>query len=105
MAAFTPTEYADRLARTRDLLAARGLTQLAVTDPANIYNLTGFDACSFHAPHLLLVDLEQPLRLFVREIDAPSAALTTDLDPEQFLTPDGVECLTDLPRGLWVHDA
>lgn len=80
---FSRAEYAQRLTRTRDLLAARGLTQLAVTDPANIYYLTGFDACSFYAPQLLFIDLEQPLRLFVREIDAPSAALTTNLDPEQ----------------------
>jgi len=44
MAAFTPTEYDDRLARTRTRMAAQGLDHLLVGDPANIYYLTGFDA-------------------------------------------------------------
>lgn len=83
MAAFTPAEYADRLARTRARMAAQGLDHLLVGDPANIYYLTGFDTCSFYAPQLLVVSLEAPLRLLVRHIDASSAWLTANLAPEQ----------------------
>lgn len=85
MERFPGDEYEARLVRTRDRMATQGLTHLVVSDPANIYYLTGFDACSFYTPQLLLVSMDEPLALFVRQIDASSVWLTTNLSEEQVL--------------------
>ncbi|MGH3424049.1 MAG: aminopeptidase P family N-terminal domain-containing protein, partial [Nocardioidaceae bacterium] len=38
------TEYAHRAVRVRTAMARRSLAALVVTDPANIFYLTGYDA-------------------------------------------------------------
>lgn len=78
---FSAQEYGARLAATRVRMAAQGLGALLVTDPANIYYLTGYNAWSFYTPQLVFVPLEGELILFTREMDANGAFRTTWLDP------------------------
>lgn len=80
---FSPAEFEQRLARTRTRMAERGMDHLVVTDPANLYYLTGFDACSFYNPQALVVPADGPLAFFCREVDATSAWQTSNLDESQ----------------------
>ena len=80
---FDAAEYDSRLTRTRARMAGEGISDLFVSDPANIYYLTGYDACSFYVPQLLWISSTEPLHLFLREIDASSAWLTGNLAPDQ----------------------
>ena len=83
MGTFDAAEYDSRLTRTRARMAGEGISDLFVSDPANIYYLTGYDACSFYVPQLLWISSTEPLHLFLREIDASSAWLTGNLAPDQ----------------------
>src|ERR1700716_1061331 len=55
MSAFPQAEYEDRLAKTRAAMEGRGIDVLLVTDPANLYYLTGYDAWSFYVPQAVIV--------------------------------------------------
>ncbi|WP_410787919.1 M24 family metallopeptidase [Kribbella sp. C-35] len=77
------TEYGARLARVRAVLAERGLGALVVSDPANLFYLTGYDAWSFYTPQCLLVPAEGDVRLFARAMDAAGASYTCNLRLEQ----------------------
>ena len=55
---FTPEEFAQRLAAVRARMAHQGLAALVVTDPANLYYLTGYNAWSFYTPQMLYVPSE-----------------------------------------------
>ena len=81
--AFGSEEYAQRLAATRDRMAAAGLDALLLSDPANLYYLTGYQAWSFYTPQLLFVPAEGDLLLVMREMDARGATRTTWLPDEQ----------------------
>ncbi|MFF0340550.1 M24 family metallopeptidase [Kribbella sp. NPDC004875] len=76
-------EYAVRLARVRAILTERGLGALVVSDPANIFYLTGYDAWSFYTPQCLLVLADGDAHLFARAMDAAGAAYTCNLGPDQ----------------------
>lgn len=78
--AFTPDEFARRLAETRSRMSNAGLDLLISQDPANMGWLTGFDGWSFYVPQAVVVSLndEHPL-WFGREQDARAACLTTDI--------------------------
>ncbi|AKT52590.1 creatinase [Arsenicicoccus sp. oral taxon 190] len=80
---FTPAEYADRLAAVRARMAHQGLAALVVTDPANLFYLTGYNAWSFYTPQLLFVPSEGDLVLFARAMDAQGAHRTSWLPMEQ----------------------
>ncbi|MFF0944532.1 M24 family metallopeptidase [Kocuria sp. CPCC 205300] len=84
-ALFSPEEYAARLRAVREKMAEQGLSALVVTDPANLFYLTGYDAWSFYTPQLLLVPAEGELLLFLREMDARGAFRTARLPPEQIV--------------------
>jgi ectoine hydrolase len=43
---FTHAEFAERLARTRRAMEAKGIDLLIVSDPSNMNWLTGYDANS-----------------------------------------------------------
>ncbi len=81
--AVEPAEYADRLARVRAAMASRSYDALVVTDPANLYYLTGYNAWSFYTPQCLVVPAEGELRLFARAMDAAGAAFTCNLRRDQ----------------------
>lgn len=78
-----PTEYEQRLERVRDALAARSLAGVVVTDPANIFYLTGYNAWSFYTPQCLVVPAGGEPVLFARAMDAAGAGYTTYLPEAQ----------------------
>lgn len=82
VAPVSPEEYAGRLAAVRERMARAGLSALVVTEPANIYYLTGYNAWSFYTPQLLFVPADGGLVLFTREMDAHGAQRTTWLPSE-----------------------
>ncbi|MFG1907909.1 M24 family metallopeptidase [Kribbella sp. NPDC048928] len=81
--AVDPGEYAGRLARVRAVLADRGLGALVVSDPANLFYLTGYDAWSFYTPQCLLVPSDGEVQLFARAMDAAGASYTCNLRADQ----------------------
>jgi ectoine hydrolase len=87
MPAFPDSEYAARLAKTRAEMERRSLDVLLVTDPANMYYLTGYDAWSFYVPQAVIVPLRDEPPIWVgRGMDAPSAVITTNLPRERILS-------------------
>ncbi|HEY3557790.1 MAG TPA: M24 family metallopeptidase [Kribbella sp.] len=81
--AVDPSEYSGRLARVRAVLAERGLGALVVSDPANLFYLTGYDAWSFYTPQCLLVPADGEAHLFARAMDAAGASYTCNLRADQ----------------------
>ncbi|MET1034415.1 MAG: M24 family metallopeptidase [Arthrobacter sp.] len=78
--AFSAEEFAVRLAAVRARMQEQGLNALVVTDPANIYYLTGYNAWSFYTPQLVFVPDAGDMVLYAREMDANGAFRTTWLD-------------------------
>ncbi|WP_350277153.1 M24 family metallopeptidase [Kribbella sp. HUAS MG21] len=76
-------EYDARLAKVRAVLRQRGLGALVVSDPANIFYLTGYDAWSFYTPQCVLVPADGDVQLFARAMDAAGASYTCDLRADQ----------------------
>lgn len=76
------SEYEARLQRVRTRMAASSLSALVVTDPANIFYLSGYDAWSFYTPQCLVVPAEGRPQLFSRAMDAAGARFTTVLPDE-----------------------
>ena len=72
----SPAELDARLERVRERMRAAELTGLIVTDPANIFYLTGYNAWSFYTPQILFVPLEGTPVLAMREMDALGAHRT-----------------------------
>jgi ectoine hydrolase len=81
--AVEPDEYAGRLRRVRAAMAARDFGALVVTDPANLFYLTGYDAWSFYTPQCLVVPADGEPHLFARAMDAAGAGFTCNLRAEQ----------------------
>ncbi|MEX5234716.1 M24 family metallopeptidase [Kocuria arenosa] len=84
-ALFSPAEYDRRLQAVRRTMDHQGLGALVVTDPANIFYLTGYDAWSFYTPQMLFVPDEGDMLLFLREMDANGAFRTSWLPPDQIV--------------------
>jgi Xaa-Pro aminopeptidase len=82
---FTAAEYARRLASVRGKMDHQGLGALVVTDPANIFHLTGYDAWSFYTPQMLFVPAQGEMLMFLREMDAQGAFRTSWLPAEQIV--------------------
>ncbi len=95
---FDRSELAGRLARVRESAARDGLELLVVTDPKNIFYLTGYDAYSFYVPQALLVPAAGGLVLMLRAMDVQGARVTTWLAEDQLVGyPES--CINDGPRG------
>ena len=86
MQPFDKSEYLDRIRRTKERMAARGIEVLLAADPANMNYLTGYDGWSFYTPQCVVValDLEEPLCI-VRGMDANGAKVTTFLKHENII--------------------
>ncbi|MDN6747245.1 MAG: M24 family metallopeptidase, partial [Brevibacterium sp.] len=82
---FSPDEYLGRISSVRNRMVDQGLSALIVTDPANVYYLTGYNAWSFYTPQLLFVPAAGPLTLFLRDMDARGATHTSWLPPEDIV--------------------
>jgi ectoine hydrolase len=80
--AVEPDEYAGRLRRVRQAMSERDLGALVVTDPANLFYLTGYDAWSFYTPQCLVIPAEGEPHLFTRAMDAAGAAFSCNLRAE-----------------------
>ncbi len=98
-------EYATRLARVREAMAARSLCALVVTDPANLYYLTGYNAWSFYTPQCLIVPAEGDVRLFARAMDAAGATNTCVLPRDQIEGyPEALVHRPDVHPFDWIAD-
>ncbi|MBB5220847.1 ectoine hydrolase [Amaricoccus macauensis] len=73
---FSPDEYAARLARTREAMAAKGIDCLIVSDPSNMHWLTGYDGWSFYVHQAVVVPPTGNPVWFGRGMDAAGAVRT-----------------------------
>ncbi|UYM03788.1 M24 family metallopeptidase [Solicola gregarius] len=78
-------EYAERLRRVRASMERRSLSALVVTDPANLFYLTGYNAWSFYTPQCLVLPADGPPTLFARAMDAAGARHTCNLLDEHIV--------------------
>ncbi|MEM6677148.1 MAG: M24 family metallopeptidase [Pseudomonadota bacterium] len=83
---FSQDEYAARLEKTRQAMAARGIATLIVTDPSNMHWLTGYDGWSFYVHQAVVVALEGEPLLWVRTQDMPGAWQTAWVSRDNVLT-------------------
>lgn len=76
------SEYDQRLLNVRARMSAQGMSALLVSDPSNIYYLSGYNAWSFYTPQFLFVPAVGDLILFTRAMDANGAPRTAWLHRE-----------------------
>lgn len=77
---FTRQEFADRLAKTRRAMEAKGVDLLIVTDPSNMNWLTGYDGWSFYVHQCVVVPPHGEPIFFGRAMDAVGARFTAYID-------------------------
>ena len=77
---FSRAEYAERLAKTRKAMEARGVELLIVTDPSNMAWLTGYDGWSFYVHQAVLVPQDGEPLWWGRGMDARGAERTVYMD-------------------------
>jgi Xaa-Pro dipeptidase len=83
---FERSEFLARLARTRRRMAERGIDLLVLTDPCNLYYLSGYDAWSFYVPQALLVPLDEQEPVWVgRGMDVAAARQTAFMGPDNLV--------------------
>lgn len=78
-------EYAKRLHDVRARMADQGLAALLVSDPANLYYLTGYNAWSFYTPQFLFVPASGDMVFYSRAMDADGAFRTTWLPTDHIV--------------------
>ena len=83
---FTNTEFADRIAKTREAMQQKGLELLIVSDPSNMNWLTGYDGWSFYVHQCVVLTLEGEPIWYGRGQDRNGALKTAFMAPE---TDDG----------------
>ena len=84
---FDRHEYADRLRAVKQRMRDAGIDVLVLSEPQNMYYVTGYDAYSFYVPQAVIVALDSDLPLWVgRFMDSPSARRTTYL-PDDHIIP------------------
>lgn len=76
---FSRQEYADRLAKTRRAMEAKGIDLLIVSDPSNMAWLTGYDGWSFYVHQAVIVPPTGEPVWFGRGQDAAGAKRTAYL--------------------------
>ena len=77
---FERSEYAARLAKTRQAMEKAGIELLIVTDPSNMAWLTGYDGWSFYVHQCVLVLLDEDPIWYGRGQDANGAKRTVYMD-------------------------
>ncbi len=82
---FTPAEYAQRLARTKAAMAAKGIDLLFVSDPSNMAWLTGYDGWSFYVHQGVLVPADGDPLWWGRGQDVNGAKRTVWMDHDRIL--------------------
>lgn len=82
---FSRAEFAERLAKTRAAMEAKGVDLLIVTDPSNMNWLTGYDGWSFYVHQCVVVPpVGEPI-WFGRGMDANGAKHTAYLRAENMI--------------------
>ncbi len=80
---FTLEEYRERIGKTKKIMEAAGIDVLFVSQPANMYYLTGYDGWSFYVHQGIIVSLDQEEPIWAgRGMDGNGAKLTTFLKEE-----------------------
>ncbi|PTW59781.1 ectoine hydrolase [Breoghania corrubedonensis] len=82
---FTRAEYAERLAKTRRAMEAKGIDTLIVSDPSNMAWLTGYDGWSFYVHQAVIVPGEGEPIWFGRGQDANGARRTSYLGHDNII--------------------
>lgn len=81
--AFAPEEFSRRLGSVRREMDSRRLDLLLLSDPCNIYYLTGYDGWSFYTLQLLAVPLAGEPLWIGRQMDVEGVLQASILGPEQ----------------------
>lgn len=82
---FSRDEYADRLARTRSAMAARGIEVLFTCDPSNMAWLTGYDGWSFYVHQGVLIGPAGEPVFWGRQMDTMGARRTCYMTPDNMV--------------------
>ncbi len=82
---FSRSEYAERIAKTRRAMDAKGIELLVVTDPSNMAWLTGYDGWSFYVHQCVLLTHDGDPVWYGREQDANGAMRTVFMDEANIL--------------------
>ena len=82
---FTNTEFADRIAKTREAMQQKGLELLIVSDPSNMNWLTGYDGWSFYVHQCVVLTLEGEPIWYGRGQDRNGALKTAFMAPEKLI--------------------
>jgi ectoine hydrolase len=82
---FDGAEYAQRIAKTRAAMEARGVDLLIVTDPSNMAWLTGYDGWSFYVHQCVLLAMEGDPFWYGRGMDASGAKRTVFMATDQII--------------------
>jgi ectoine hydrolase len=82
---FSREEYADRLAKTRRALEAKGVDLLIVSDPSNMAWLTGYDGWSFYVHQAVIVPPQGEPIWYGRGQDANGAKRTSYLSHDNII--------------------
>lgn len=78
MLPFDMAEYQERLNKTKRKMYERGIEVLLITDPANMYYLTGYDAWSFYVHQMVAIIIDEPQPIWLgRFQDANGAKAKT----------------------------
>ncbi|WP_257350910.1 M24 family metallopeptidase [Pseudalkalibacillus decolorationis] len=83
---FGTAEYRERIRKTKERMAVKGIEVLLITDPANMSYLSGYDGWSFYVHQMLVIieDEDQPIWIG-RGQDANGAKVTTWLYHENII--------------------
>ena len=82
---FSRAEYAERLAKTRRAMEAKGIDLLIVSDPSNMAWLTGYDGWSFYVHQAVVVPPDGEPVWFGRGQDANGAKRTAYLSHDNII--------------------
>ena len=82
---FTTDEYRARIAKTRTVMAAKGLDAIFVTDPSNMSWLTGYDGWSFYVHQGVVLRMEGDPIWWGRAMDATGAARTVFMGTDHII--------------------
>jgi ectoine hydrolase len=82
---FSADEYAQRLAKVRAEMAARGIDVLVATDPSNMAWLTGYDGWSFYTHQAVVVTMDALPVWWGRVQDANGAKRTVYMPHERIV--------------------
>lgn len=102
---FSESEYASRIARLHDAMAAANVDALICTSPESIYYLSGFDANTAWSDQALVVTASGRPSLLIRDIDEPIIAgqvVGTDVVQYNYGTQEPAEIVARLLSGASV---